>query len=188
MAEQLRIGPVRFSYVSLLKTKLNKQSNTETYSAQLLIPKSDTKTIAEIKAAIERLKEEFKAVYKGKLPTGFKNPLKDGDALNDDGERIYGEEAEGFYLMNANAKKDNKPGLLVRKNGSNTPDYDESEIYSGMWGYAQISLFKFDLDTSKGIGVGLNNVLKTRDDKRFDGRQSAEQAFSGMDIIDEDEL
>ena len=55
---------------------------------------------------------------------------------------------------------------------------DQQDFYSGCYGRADINFFGFDKGGSKGVGCGLNNLMKTQDGERLDGRQKAEDAFS----------
>lgn len=51
-------GECRFSYANLWEAKAMDENSKPKYSVSLIIPKSDTKTIAKIKAAIEAAYEE----------------------------------------------------------------------------------------------------------------------------------
>ena len=77
-------GPdTRWSYANVWEPK-SINGGTPKYSVSLIIPKSDTKTVAKIKAAIEAAYQEGQAKLKGNgrsvppLPA-IKTPLRDGD-------------------------------------------------------------------------------------------------------------
>ena len=76
---KLTTGLVRFSYANIWEPKSIKGGD-EKYSVSLIIPKSDTETITEIKSAIEAAKQEGKVKLGGKVAANLKTPLRDGDA------------------------------------------------------------------------------------------------------------
>ena len=77
-------GPdTRWSYANVWEPK-SINGGTPKYSVSLIIPKSDTKTVAKIKAAIEAAYQEGQAKLKGNgksVPplAAIKNPLRDGE-------------------------------------------------------------------------------------------------------------
>ena len=77
-------GPdTRWSYANVWEPK-SINGGTPKYSVSLIIPKSDTKTVAKIKAAIEAAYQEGQAKLKGNGRTvpplaAIKTPLRDGD-------------------------------------------------------------------------------------------------------------
>ena len=80
----------RWSYANVWEPKAI-NGGTPKYSVSLIIPKSDTKTIAKIKAAIEAAYKEGEAKLKGNgksVPalSVLKTPLRDGDAERPDDE------------------------------------------------------------------------------------------------------
>ncbi len=143
----------------------------------LIIPKSDTKTIAKIKAAIEAAYKEGEAKLKGNgksVPalSVLKTPLRDGDAERPDDEA---------YFVNANATS--APGIV---DADLNPILTRSEVYSGVYGRASITFFAFNSSGNKGIACGLNNLQKIRDGEPLGGKASAESDFATDD--DEDFL
>lgn len=182
------IGEVRLSYVNLLVPRKIKDSAKEKYSCVVLISKKNSKAVDAVKAILTRLLEEEKAKYKGKLPAGYKKPLKDGDAVDPDtNAKVWGEECHGHYFINANA--DLKPGLVKHKAGTLVPlEENPDVVYSGMYGYASINFYPFAMDQNKGIGVSINHFLKTRDGERLGGRPGIDEAFADIEISDADLL
>src|ERR1035437_1981827 len=87
-------GIARFRYLNAWEPK-SINGGAEKYSVSLIIPKSDTKSITEIKDAIEAAKQEGKAKLGGKLPANLKIPLRDGDA-----ERPEDEAYKNSYFIN----------------------------------------------------------------------------------------
>lgn len=164
---------VRWSYVSVFAPKSNLNGEAK-YSVNLIIQKSDVKTVSEIKKAINEAYESSKEKLKFKNevnPPSFeiiKNPLRDGDK-----ERAGDPNYAGAFFINASSK--NKPGV-VDKNVR--PIIDPNEVYSGCYGRASINFFAFNVQGSRGIACGLNNLQKVRDGDRLSGGATAEQDFA----------
>lgn len=96
-------GPeTRWSYANVWEPK-SINGGTPKYSISLIIPKSDTRTVAKIKAAIEAAYKEGEAKLKGNGKTVpalsvLKTPLRDGDLERPD-DAAYA----NAYFINANA-------------------------------------------------------------------------------------
>lgn len=168
-------GKARFSYANVWEPK-SINGGDEKYSVSIIISKDDTKTINDIKAAIEAAKQEGKAKFGGKIPANLKLPLRDGDIDRPDDEAY-----KNSYFINANSK--DKP-QIVDKNVK--PILDQSEVYSGCYGRASITLFAFNTNGNKGIACGLGNLQKLSDGEPLSGRSRAEDEFSSFE--DEDFL
>ena len=65
---------------------------------------------------------------------------------------------------------------------------DEDEIYSGMWALVSVTFFGYDVSGNRGVAVGLNNVMKYKDDERLGGRSSADSDFADIDMEEDDDL
>ena len=175
LATRVKIGEVRLSYCHLFQPEAVADGGDKKYSVSLLIPKSNTKLVEEIKAAI---KAAFQAgvasKFGGKAPVSWKNPLRDGN-LERPGDDTYA----GCYFINATAKS--KPGIVkIVKIGAEkklVDVTDEDEVYSGCYGVAVVNFYAFSNAGNKGIAAGLNNVLKTRDGGYLGGRASAQSDF-----------
>ncbi len=89
-------GPnTRWSYANVWEPK-SINGGTPKFSVSLIIPKSDTKTVAKIQAAIEAAYREGEAKLKGNgktVPalTAIKTPLRDGDTERPDDPAYAGE-------------------------------------------------------------------------------------------------
>ena len=166
-------GPnTRWSYANVWEPK-SINGGTPKFSVSLIIPKSDTKTVEKIKAAIEAAYHEGESKLKGNgksVPplAALKTPLRDGDA-----ERPDDEAYANSYFINANATT--APGIVdVDRN----PILTRSEVYSGVYGRASISFYAFNSNGNKGIACGLNNLQKVRDGEPLGGKASAESDFA----------
>lgn len=78
-------GVVRLSYEHVWEPASVNGSNPK-YSVSLIIPKSDTKTIAAINQAIDNAIRDGAAKFGGKIPPkgALKLPLRDGDTERED--------------------------------------------------------------------------------------------------------
>ncbi len=125
-------GVCRLSYANIWQAK-SINGGAPKYSASVLIPKGDTKTVAKVKAAIQAAYEEGEGKLKGNGKTApslasLKTPFRDGDT-----ERPDDEAYAGHWFINANSNT--APGVV---DANREPIYDPSEIYSGV--YARVSL------------------------------------------------
>ncbi len=170
------------SYLNVNEPKTPMGGGTPKYSVSLIIPKSDTVTIAKIKAAIQAAYEEGQSKLKGNskfVPDleSIKNPLRDGDK-----ERKGDEAYAGAYFVNANSTT--KPGVV---DADCNPILDSSELYSGIIGRASINFYAFNSNGNKGIACGLNNIQKLSDGTPLGGHSRAEDDFAGLDNDEDDE-
>jgi len=161
----------RWSYLNVWDAR-SINGSAPKYSISLIIPKSDTQTIAKIKAAIEAAYRDglgkLRGTSKAAPPlAAVKSPLRDGDV-----ERPEDPAYENAYFLNANSSK--RPEIVDA--GCN-PIFDHSEVYSGVYGKASISFFAFNNNGVKGIACGLNNLQKLRDGEHLDGYTSALDDF-----------
>lgn len=180
-ATSARLGEVRFSYAHVFEPYASEEGKEKKYSCTVLIPKTDTDTIAVINECVEAAKEVGKTKkWGGKIPAKLHTPIRDGDEEWED----KGEAYKGMWFFNCSSK--NPVGVRVRENGKVVEALDQEDFYSGCWGAVSVGFFAFDNTGTKGVGVGLNNVIKTRDDERLAGGTSADEDFADMgDIADE---
>lgn len=165
-------GKVRFSYLHVWEPTAISEGGEKKYSASLIIPKSDTKTVEAIKAAIQNALKAGVGKFGGKIPQVYKNPLRDGDAERPDDE-VY----KGAFFVNANCKT--KPGVV---NAMRKPIENEDELYSGCYGYASLTFYAFNTNGNKGVACGLNNLMKVADGEPLGGRSTAENDFANIEV------
>lgn len=168
----------RWSYVNAWEAK-SINGGTPKFSVSLIIPKSDTKTVAKIKAAIEAAYKEGEAKLKGNSRTvpalsAIKTPLRDGDAERPD-DPAYA----NSYFMNANSNT--APGIV---DADCQPILERSEVYSGVYGRASVNFYAFNSNGNRGIACSLNNLQKIRDGEHLGGKSSAEDDFATDDEED----
>lgn len=162
----------RWSYVNAWEAK-SINGGAPKFSVSLIIPKSDTKTIEKIQAAIQAAYEEGQGKLKGNgksVPAlaVLKTPLRDGDA-----KRLDDEAYADAYFINANSAT--APGTV---DADRNPILDRSEVYSGVYGRASINFYAFNSNGNKGIACGLNNLQKIRDGEPLGGKSRAEDDFA----------
>lgn len=177
----IRIGECRFSYVHVFEPKPTKEGGEAKYGTAILWPKSDKALTAMVEEAVAAAKEKGKATlakWGGKIPANCKSPIRDGDTEREDDEAY-----KGMYFLNCSSKQ--KPGVRVLENGQVVEALGMEDFYSGCWGAATLNFFPYENSGNKGVGAGLNNVIKTRDDERLAGGSSADADFGDMgDCLD----
>lgn len=161
----------RWSYVNAWEPK-SINGGAPKYSVSLIIPKSDTKTIEKIQAAIQAAYDEGQDKLKGNgksVPalSVLKTPLRDGDAERPDDEAY----ADSYFI---NANSGTAPGIV---DADRQPILDRSEVYSGVYGRASINFYAFNSNGNKGIACGLNTLQKIKVGEPLGGKSRAEDDF-----------
>ena len=171
----------RWSYVNAWEPK-SINGGAPKYSVSLIIPKSDTKTIEKIQAAIQAAYDEGQGKLKGNgksVPalSVLKTPLRDGDVDRPD-DPVYA----NSWFMNANSDK--KPKAWDA-NGNEI--IDSSELYSGIYGKAVVNFYAYNTHGSKGIACGFEGLQKLRDGEHLGGANISADIFAeGNDDDDDD--
>lgn len=170
----VRLGEVRFSYTAVFQPKKNDDGTPSKYGVCIIIPKEDTETVNLVKEAIDAAKQRGKMEkWGGKIPANVKSCLRDGDIDREDDEAFA-----GCYFLNASSR--NKPGVKVLEDGIVSDALDEEDFYSGCYGAVTLDFFPYESSGNKGVGAGLNNVIKTRDGDRLSGGRSADEDFADL--------
>jgi len=174
-------GVCRLSYANIWQAK-SINGGVPKYSTSVLIPKSDMKTVANVKAAIEAAYYEGESKLKGNSKTvpslaSLKTPLRDGDT-----ERPDDEAYAGHWFLNANSNT--APGVV---DANREPIYDTSEIYSGVYARVSLSFYAFNSNGNKGVACGLQNIQKIKDGESLGGKAKAEDDFNDGYQTDADE-
>ena len=161
-------GIVRLSYANIWEPA-SVNGGTPKYSVSLIIPKSDTKTIAAINAAVDAAIKQGAAKFGGKIPNkaALKLPLRDGDTERED------EAYKDSYFVNANSTT--APQIVDR---AVQPILDRSEVYSGCYARVSVNFYAFNSNGNRGIACGLGNIQKIRDGEPLGGRSSAAEDFA----------
>lgn len=147
----------------------------EKYSVSVLIPKTDTKTISAIEAAVDAAIEEGIAKFGGKKPNkaAIKLPMRDGDIERDD------EAYKGHYFVNANSLT--APQIVDK---AVRPILEREEVYSGCYARVSLNFYAFNSNGNKGVACGLGNIQKIKDGEPLGSRVSATEEFTSIDDDD----
>jgi len=176
-------GKVRLSYVHLFEAHSSFEGQDAKFSTVLLIPKSDTKTIAAIKAAqLVALENGKTSKFGGSIPKNWKNTFRDGD---EEGDLDKNPEYAGHMFMTVSNKT--RPGIVDQ---NVQPILDSTEVYSGCYARVSITAFPFSASGSKGISFGLNHVQKLADGEPLGSITKAEDDFTAvaMEELEEESL
>jgi len=170
------IGECRLCYARIFSPRRNEDGTPGKYSAQLLIPKTNTKAISLLKEAAEAAKKKGpKGGWgaKAKAAQRLTLNLRDGDEEQPD-DPTY----EGMWFINAS--NHNKPLASVRENGIVSEALDDEDIYSGCWAAVHVSVYCYDRNGNTGVTCSLEGVTKTRDDARLSGGVSSSAMFDEL--------
>lgn len=162
------IIPCRLSYANLYEPKAVNGGEPK-YSVCLLISKQDSGTVEKLNRLIENVKKAGAAKWGGKIPANLKMPLRDGDAEREDDSNYT-----GCWFLNANSSR--APKLIDRHCN---PIMDQDALYSGCFANVKVSLYAFNANGNRGVGVGLVAVQKTKDGERLAG-DSGTDGFSAV--------
>lgn len=187
-SDKISTGLVRLSYAFIWEPKENEESGEKQYRTALLLPKSDKKTYNKITKAIKKLMDDpdvIQLMGGKKKMNGLAMPLRDGDADRPDDPAF-----EDMYFMNAKANEDFPP-RIVDKNKQEILDH--SEVYSGCWVQAVITIFAYNKKGHAGFSVGLAGIRKIKDGEPLSGTVVTDNDFDdedldGVEIDPEEEL
>lgn len=170
-------GEVRLSYCNLNEPRKPQNGQGEAkYGVTLLIPKTDTNTLNDLMAAFNAAIElGVTSKWGGVRPPRIDLIIHDGDGERANGTP-FGDECKGKWVLTANSTK--RPQVVGMDNIN--VELDPRDVYSGMWGRVTVRFFPFNTAGKRGVGCGLGNVLKTRDDEPLAGGASASVDFAGV--------
>lgn len=178
------IGEARMNFVHVFAPDSFDDKSEPKYSVVLSFPKTNKELYKKIESAINECAEKAKAQYGGALPKKFSIvEIQDGA----DWDEKFNLEDSFIIKASSSYKPEVVKKAKVMGKVQLVPITDEEEFYSGCYGYASVSFYKYDTGVSKGITCGLNSLLKSKDgDKLGGGSGSAEADFAGViDDVDE---
>ena len=183
---KLTTGIVRLSYANIAQPRKNDDGKAK-YSSQIIIDKTDKKTIKAFERALEELKADPKAVAKVEGKAAYlKLNLRDGDT--DEAVADQPETYAGKFFINANS---DKQPIVFTRDKIKMDQFDiEEEIYSGVYAQVALSVFAYNFNGKKGVGFGLNGVRKVKDGDRLGGVHVSASDFGDDDLgdLDDDDL
>ena len=150
MSTRVITGKVRLSFPNLFTPRKRDEKSEPKYSVMVLVPKSDTETMARIRAAKAKAAE----IGKDKLGKGKPDSIvKDGDSPEANGEDYP--ERLGHWYFTTSASEQYRPGVVDR---NVQPIMDPSKVYSGVYAKVSVTAFAYNAVGNKGVSLGLNNV------------------------------
>lgn len=176
MVDNVITPEFRVSFPSLFTATLPKDAEAgqkPKFSVTMLFAK-DADLTALKKAAEQAIIEKWGA-DKAKWPKNMRSPFRKQEEMTDKEGKMRDGCVEGAIFIRASANQDRKPGVV----GPNpkVKIEDESEVYAGCYGRAQVRAFAYDTKGNRGVSFGLQNFQKTRDGEPIGGRTRAEDAF-----------
>ena len=159
------------SFPHLFQPRAVKQGDEPKYSCSVLIAKTDPQ-LAQVQQIIEA--EKANGFPSGFPPKG-KVCLKDGAVEYPQDPRMH-----SYMIISGTAKADQKPVVV---DAGMQPVMDPAAVYPGAEAWVQFNTFVYNMDTSKGVGAGLNGVMLTGLEGalgRLDNRPTAEQMFADV--------
>ena len=169
------IVPCRFSYLHCWEPD-SVNGGDPKFSVSAIVPKSDTRTVEAIKAAIEQAKKDSVSKWGGKIPGNLKTPLRDGDIDRPDDEAY-----KGCYFFNANSRQ--APQVV---DGKVQPILDQSEVYSGCYGRISVTFYGYNSNGNRGIAAGLGNIQKLKDGEPLGGGRA--KAVDDFDTVEAEDF
>lgn len=178
MSTKVVTGKVRLSYAHLFEPFSIDGEQDPKYSVMLLIPKSDTKTIEDLRAAEGAAAEAGKSSkFGGKIPANLASIIRDGDEVAEDFP-----ERKDHWFMSVTSPATRKPGVVDQ---NVQPVMDATEVYSGCYARASLNAFPYTFGSKKGISFGLNHIQKIADGEPFGSITRPEDEF---DVIEGSDL
>lgn len=147
----------RGAFVNLFAPKKKKkETDKDKFGLTMLFEEGED--LEEIKGLATQLMTDKFGADKKKWPKGFKKPWRDQEEKEHDNDNATGETYDGFVAgrLFMNGTSNNQPEVV---NEDVKPILKTSEVYSGAYYIAHITLFWYD-NESKGIGVSINTVQK----------------------------
>jgi len=163
------------SFPQVFQPKAPVEGAEPRYSLNIVFDAEAQKT-KEFKALVAAVEEEAKTFFGGKVPSNWRNPIRDA------GEKEYAGYNAGDKYISAWSKS--KPGIIgPRLEEIDMPD----EVFAGQRVRATIRPFGYNQAGNKGVGLGLLNVqIAKKDMPRLDGRMAARDEFSALEDETED--
>jgi len=170
MTTRVVTDKVRFSFCNVCSPRRNEFNGKDEFSTQILVAKSDTATVAALKAAA---KAALATKWGDKVPAKVRNPLRDGDTETKGDGSALGPEYKDHFFMTVKSSK--RPGII---DSSGVELLGSDDVASGDWGRVSLNAYAYDAAGNKGVSFGLNNVqLMNKGESLGGGRPSAAADF-----------
>lgn len=183
-AQKCLTGEIRCSYMSVYTPRQINGQGKPKYTMTALIPKTDTNTINDIRAAmqaaIDRGIAEPKFGWGGQRPAKLVTTLYDGDDVKPENGEPWGPECKGHWVLRCSADEGHRPQVVGLDNIR--AELDPRDVYSGMYARITVRFYPWKFAGKCGVGCGLGNILKTRDGEPFSSSANAESDFAGLEM------
>lgn len=177
MSQKVIIQNCRLSYPALFKPKAGANGGAEKYGCTIIIPKTDTTTLASINSAIQaEYADAAKPTgqWKGLTPPNPTITLYDGDTTQPSGQP-WGPECKGCMVLRTTSGS--KPDVVDEYLN---PAMDATKFYAGCYCHFSVNFGAYDQAGNKGIGAYLNCVMFVRDGEPLEAHASAKDDFAGL--------
>lgn len=160
----MEIKNVRLTYIHVEEPHAAAQGAEPKYSVCMILPKNHEQ-IEHVRKAI---KDAIAKMWGDKPPKGLRSPLRDGDAVDESGERLKGEEFAGSYFMTASNPR--KVEAIIGKSQRKATGDD---LVWGYYGSVICDFFPYDKAGNRGVGCGLNKLWITKTGDRLGGNRES---------------
>lgn len=179
---------VRFSYLNVHTPRASNNDDDDDedkklkYGVQLLIPKTNTEDIADIRAKVKAIQADGWTDNGKKVPLNFHNPLKDGDGAKDDGEP-YSDECKGHFLLRTSTGSDYPPNVVGTTKSADGKfiKLGPRDIKSGDYGRVRVALSGYIVSGKSGVTAYLASVQLVRQGEPLGSQSSAENDFKDFE-------
>lgn len=168
---------VRLSYTHLDKPYAGPSAAQKPkYCTTILVPKSAPQNKQKIDAAIAAATQKALEKYGRGFPMPPKVSVHDGDGTRPSNNQPFGDECKGMWVFTASSKQ--QPDI---RDEYGQKLLDMSQLYSGVWAHVGVTFFGYNAPQNKGIGVGIETVMKARDDEPLGScRANADDDFANI--------
>lgn len=135
------------------------------YQFLAMIPNKDHETLDRLQDLIDQAIEEGREKWPKQNWSSKKLTIPEIERGDEryPGDPVY----RDFTLVSFKSVK--RPGI-IDEDGEEI--LDESEIYSGCWVKAEVSIYPYSGPSYYGVGIGLNHIKKVKDDDALGGMQT----------------
>ena len=148
MSETTVTGVVRLSWPRLAKLEQRPGTQRAIVSTAVLIPKTDTDTLAKLEAAVNAAIAER---WPAGAPAGLRMPLKDGDQRASQ----YPEQA-GHMVLNVSSNR--LVPVVGRDNLPLSAEQMASDVYGGQDARVAVGASSYERNGNRGVSFGLRMV------------------------------
>lgn len=165
--------------------KKDKPEDVSVYDAVAIVDPATLekpKEMAKWKALNDYIEELRQTKFKD-IKSGLKMPIKD-DKRRKALEQFNPPEYHGMYTF-LMTSREFQPGIGKRVNGQTVElkGAEQKELYAGCYCVATVNPFAYS-NQSKGIAIGLNNIVKVADGTPLANRRSVIDDFEEIDYSD----